>query len=413
MQHPLRPSLAAAVAASLAASLTAQNCYENNAQCFSFAHAPEDSDRLQTGLNLRSKSLRITGDLRYRLRLADTSTGHPYNQADQTAARARVKLEYQATEQARAVVEFNFSETWAGSEAYSDALTDENYNKVSQAYLDVQDMLGFGDEWRIGRSEYVLGNGLILGSCDFLQYPSTFTGAWLSRNFFGKTGEDGKPVDGPLDVEAFVFDDYGPLQTQIDGTRYFGGTARWTFRDCKCAESVGAYYLNGTRDGDTTSEDWWAGAEAKGAAMGLDWRIDGAYRGVNGAKDRTAYSARVSRKFDGIIDEVSFTRTDAEGAMHVNPADFNSAGLLHQFAGAWRSDLDTNQIGISLKPGSDIDVDLAFLTLDRDGAATEQGELEFDIIVGKKFASGVQASAGYGIDDEDRQVAYMQVTLFF
>ena len=415
MHRPTRLLLLAGVAAALTASLSAQNCYENDAQCFSFAPHPDEAPRFDTGINLRSKALRISGDIRFRLRMDNTTeAAAPVRDADQQAARARVKLEYQATEQAMAVVEFNFSETWAGSENYSDARTDENYNKIAQAYLEVNDMLGLGDKWRLGRSEYILGNGMILGSCDFLQYPSTFTGAWLSRNFFGSTDKDGKSVDGPVDVEVFVLDDYGPLQSQIDGTRYAGGTARYTFCECGPVQSIGAFYLDGTRAGDTTSDDWWSGAEAKGQLPAqLDWRLDGAYRGVDQGKDRTAYSARLGRKFEGVLHEVSFTRTDSEGAMHVNPADFNSAGLLHQYAGAWRSDLDTNQLGVSLKPGFGLDVDVNLLDLDRDGTTAQQGEYEVDVIVGKQFPSGVHASAGYGIDDDERQVGYVQVTLFF
>ena len=396
--------LSAAVAATLvcASSLVAQNCYENHSQCFSFAPDADAAGRIESGIALRSKQLTITGDIRFRLRAAETVAGAAYNSNDQQAARARVQLAYQVNEKIQAFVEFNFSETWAGSDPYSDALPGENYNKVAQAYVAVEDMFGFGDKWRVGRSNYVLANGLILGSCDFLQFPSSFTGAWVSRNFFGH------------DVEVFVLDDYGPLQAPVDGTRYGGATGKLNFCKEGPVESVGAYYMAGTNDGDTKSEDSWFGAEGRGAVPGvLQWNAEFAQRNVVGAKDRMAYRARVLRKFECFLEQISLTRTDSEGAMHVNPADFNSAGLLHQYAGAWRSDLDTWQLGFELNPGWGVDVGINLLHLDRDGAAAELGEFEGDVTVGKTLDSGVHVFAGYGRDDDDREVVYAQLTVFF
>lgn len=397
-------ALAAAILA-LASSVAAQNCYDNPTQCFSFAPEPGEVGRVDSGIGLRSKQLTITGDFRLRLRAAETKANAPYGPTgdnDQQAARARVQLAYQATDKARAFVEFNFAETWAGSDPYSDALTDENYNKVSQAYVAIDDMLGFQDKWRVGRSEYILGNGLILGSCDYLQLPSTFTGAWVSRNFGGH------------DLEAFVLDDYGPLQTPVDGTRYAGATGKLNLCKEGVVESVSPYYMAGTRDGDTESEDSWVGVDAVGSfPKVVGWNAGWADRMVDGGKDRMAYRAQVHRKFEGFLEQISLTRTDSEGAMHVNPADFASAGLLHQYAGAWRSDLDTWQLGFDMKPCTGVDLNVTLINLDRDGAAAQQGEFEFDIRAGKMLDSGVHLSAAYGRDDDDREVAFFQMTLFF
>lgn len=398
-------SAAAAAVLAFASSLVAQNCYENPTQCFSFAPEPEDAGRVDSGLGLRSKQLTITGDFRLRIRAAETTADAPYGPTgdnDQQAMRARVQFAYQANEKVKAFFEINLAETWAGSDPYSDALRNENYNKVSQAYVQVDDMLGFQEKWRVGRSEYILANGLILGSCDYLQYPSTFTGVWVSRNFWGH------------DLEAFVLDDYGPLQTPVDGTRYVGGTGKANICKEGPLETVSPYYMAGTRDGDTVSEDQWLGVDATGSVpKAFGWNAGWADRIVDGGEDRMAYRAQVYRKFDCWLSRVALTRTDADGAMHVNPADFASAGLLHQYAGAWRSNLDTWQLAFDMNPGCGVDLNVTLLTLDRDGTAAQQGDFEFDIRAGKKLDSGVHVSAAYGRDNDDREVVFAQLTVFF
>ncbi|MGE3173180.1 MAG: hypothetical protein AB7O97_11200 [Planctomycetota bacterium] len=409
MPRPLSTVAVTAAALGLVHTATAQNCYDDpvNHQCFSFAPPRQDASRLDTGLDqtieLASRKLKVTGDIRLRLRGAETTNGVPYAEADQQATRARVQLEFQVNERAKAFAEFNFSETWAGSESYSDALVGENFNKLSQAWFEVDDMFGFDDRWRAGRSNYVLSNGLVLGSCDFLQHPSTFTGVWASTQIAGH------------DLEVFAFDDYGPLQSMHPGARYAGATGRVHVCEDGLLQTFDPYFMAGTNDGDDGSDDSWIGAHAGGKApWDCTWTADWALRLVDGGDDIQAYSVKAVKEFEDCwLRSVSFTRTDSEGAMHVNPADFNSAGLLHQYAGAWRSDLDTNQFGVGFRPGCGVDLDLNLLTLDRDGAAAQLGHFEADIMAGKQLESGVYVWAGYGFDNEDRQVGYFQVTLYF
>ena len=271
-----------------------------------------------------------------------------------------------------------------------------------------------GERIRIGRSNYFLANGMILGSCDFLQFPGSFTGIWVSRSF------------GDFDFEAFGFDNYGPLQAQLTGggERYAGATARWNVtseEEKGFLESLNAYVLFGTNEGDVNrnGEDHWVGVEGNGHVPGLDaiWRAQFAHRTVEGGMDVSAYRVQVEKIFEepvgGFLRSVSAIRTDSEGALHINPADFNTAGLLHQYGGMWRSDLDTNQLSASMDASSGIDLTAAVLTLDRDGMAVQQGELEFNLLVGKEIRPGLHFGAGYGIDDDTRQVGYAQLSLFF
>ncbi len=429
MKRLLNGAAATAAALSLSAYTTAQQCYSPQNRCFSFASPGEEVERLDTGLTLRSDQLRITGDTRLRSRFAETPTDAPYNANDNHSTRTRVQLDYTVNDWARAFVEFNYSEVWAGAEGYSDAapfqngaigiLSRQNFNGIAQAYMQLDDAFGLGESIRIGRSNYFLANGMILGSCDFLQYPGAFTGIWVSRGFGDAGFEDETPL---IEAEVFAFDNYGPLQSQLTGggERYAGATARWNASENGPIETLNVYYMTGTNDADVrrNSEDWWAGIEGVGhITKNLRWEAQFANRGVDMGADVSAYRASLIYEFDepagGFLRNVSFTRTDSEGALHINPADFNSAGLLHQYGGIWRSDLDTNQLSAQFTPGGDYDCTATVLTLDRDGGATQLGETEFDFLVGKMFREGLHVGAGYAVDDDARQVGYAQITLYF
>jgi len=388
-------SLSAALL-SLATPTDAQACYENDHQCFSFAPAYEDIDVYDTGVPLEGERYKIRGDIRLRARMANAPNDAPYNEADQQATRARVSVEFKVNEHAHVFAEYNFSETWAGSVKYSDADPANPVNELAQAYLHVDDLFGWDDTWRVGRSNYNLGNGLVLGSCDFLQYPSTFTGVWASKQC------------DQLAFEAFAFDNYGQLNL-MPGTRFAGLTTKYDVNEDLVLK---AYYMTGTGDGDLPSDDAWLGVDAGGNAPAeLDWVAEYAHRKVDGGDDLEAYRGRIGRNFDGLLERVSFTRTGSQGAMHVNPADFNSAGLVHQYGGAWRSDINTNQLGFDLAPCEELDLNFNLLTFS--GSDAMLGDTELDVLVGKHLAQGIYGSIGYGRDNEDRQVGYVQLTAYF
>tara|TARA_R110002072_G_scaffold46591_10_gene129267 strand:+ start:311750 stop:313018 length:1269 start_codon:yes stop_codon:yes gene_type:complete len=422
MNRVLAQAAASAAALSLIGSVAAQQCYSPQNQCFSFAPPGGEVERIETGLSLRSNQLKTTGDIRMRARFAEAPTGTFYNTNDQQSTRTRVQLDYTVNEFANAFVEFNFSEVWAGSEGYSDAQPDptsngfasrENFSGIAQAYLQLEDAFGFDEKIRIGRSNYFLANGMVLGSCDFLQYPGAFTGIWASRSF------------GDFDLEVFAFDNYGPLQSQLmgGGERYAGGTARWNASENGPVRDLNVYYMSGTNDGDVrrNANDSWVGIEGVGTLPGnLEWSAQFGHRQVSGGMDVSAYRARIERKFEdaGPLRSIAVTRTDSEGALHINPADFNSAGLLHQYGGMWRSDLDTNQLSFALTPGGGVDATVTFLTLDHDGAQTgginqQLGHSEMDVLLGKEVRPGIHLGGGYSIDNQERQVGYLQVTVFF
>jgi|GEM_PF-3943475 len=60
------PAAAITAAALFAEHAAAQQCYECLNRCFSFAPPGAEVDRMETSLNLRSNSLTVTGDIRWR-----------------------------------------------------------------------------------------------------------------------------------------------------------------------------------------------------------------------------------------------------------------------------------------------------------------------------------------------------------
>jgi hypothetical protein len=212
------PALAA-LGIAVGAPAAAQCGYTSGSpSCFSFAPPPSEIGNVSDDLGLRSDKLTISGDIRFRWRgdSFDRDVMPAYTDGDQIASRARVNLDYIVREGVRAFVQFNFSETFAGSEPYSDAVVGETFNGIAQAYLLTEDLLGLGEELRIGRSYFTLASGLVYGSCDYLQYPASATGLWVSKHF----GEADQHA-----VELFGFDNNGTQTTAATGARFVGARA--------------------------------------------------------------------------------------------------------------------------------------------------------------------------------------------
>jgi hypothetical protein len=394
----------------LAAPAAAQCNYQSGTpQCFSFAPPLTEAGNISENLILRSDKLAITGDVRFRTRNADSPLDAPYARGDQLSTRARVNLDYKVDEHIRAFVQFNFSELWPGSDSYSDAVTDNDFNGVAQAYFLTDDLFGAGETLRIGRSYFTIASGLVYGSCDFLQYPAAGTGVWLSKRF------------GDHSLELFGFDNNGTLTAAANGARYVGATGRIGLGN-EVVAALEPWALFGTGEGDVQSEDEWYGVAAYGGfgecerGQLFQWNGELAQRDVEATDEsRTAYRVNFLTDLHGLtggfVDRLRLTRTESEGAMHINPGDFNTAGLLHQYAGAWRSDLDTSQVGLSFQPHERITLDLAYLALDPAGVGgvTHEG----NVMLGGKLREGAFAWLGYGRDDDDREVLYTQLTIFF
>ncbi|MCY3001062.1 MAG: hypothetical protein NTV21_04595 [Planctomycetota bacterium] len=433
MTNPRRVSIALAALA-LAVPAAAQCGYQSGTpQCFSFAPPPPVAGNVGEDLVLVSDKLKISGDIRFRTRNAWKPSGGNYTPTsanpnagvgDQISSRLRINLDFTVNENITTFAQFNFSEVWPGGDAYSDADPNGNTNDfdgMAQAYLQAKDLLGLDETLRIGRSYFALASGLIYGSCDFLQFPAAGTGVWLSREF------------GAHKLEVFGIDNNGTITTNglgndvADGQRFVGAHARIDLGN-ELISALEPYVLFGTADGDRFNaaqgnpdftKDSWYGLAAMGKIDRFTWNGEIAQRNddVPTGSDNTFVGYRVNVLTDtadltgNVLNRVRLTRTDSEGRLHINPGDFNSAGLLHQYGGAWRSDLSTDQLGLTFKPTETLSVDLAYLYMD--STIQSGGSHEVDLMIAKKLREGAHAWVGYGRDEDDRQVLFVQLTVFF
>lgn len=426
---------AIALAASiLSGAATAQCGFDSGTpQCFSFAPPLPEAGNISDDLILVSDKFTVSGDIRFRTRNAwapragnytPSSSNPAAGVGDQISSRLRINLDFKANEKVSTFAQFNFSEVWPGGDAYSDADPNGNTNDfdgIAQAYVLTNDLLGLDETLRIGRSYFALASGLVYGSCDFLQFPAAGTGVWLSRDFGGHK------------LEIFGIDNNGTITTNglgndiADGQRFVGAMGRIDLGN-EAFAALEPYVLMGTSDGDRFvaaqgnpdfTEDSWYGIAGMGKIDRFSWNAEVAQRedDVPTGPDRTYVGYRVNVLADtgdltgNVLDRVRYTRTDAEGRLHINPGDFNSAGLLHQYGGAWRSDLATDQVGLRFAPCDTMTVDLAYLHMD--SQLPTGGEHEVDLMLAAKLLDGAHAWIGYGRDEDDREVLFAQLTVFF
>jgi hypothetical protein len=432
--HTQRLTALALAAAFLSGRALAQCGFQSGTpQCFSFAPPPPQAGNIGEDLILVSDKLAISGDIRMRTRNAwapssgnytPTSSNPAAGVGDQISSRLRLNFDFKVNEKVSAFAQFNFSEVFPGGDAYSDADPNgdtNDFDGIAQAYMVTRDLLGLDETFRAGRSYFALASGLVYGSCDFLQFPASGTGMWLSREF------------GPVRVELFGIDNNGTITTNglgndiADGQRFVGGTSRIDLGN-EYFSAIEAYTLFGTGDGDKFdptqgnpdfTDDSWFGIAGMGKLDRFTWNAEVAQRNddVPTGSDTTFVGYRTNVLADtgdltgDILHRVRYTRTDAEGRLHINPGDFNSAGLLHQYGGAWRSDLSTDQLGFTFKPAENWTVDLAYLYLD--STIQSGGSHEVDLMVAVTLLDGAHAWVGYGRDEDDREVLFTQLTVFF
>ncbi|MEZ6021629.1 MAG: hypothetical protein R3F17_16530 [Planctomycetota bacterium] len=267
--------------------------------------------------------------------------------------------------------------------------------------------MGEGTTVRVG---WLLHPGFRSG-LRFLRLPAVSTAAgtflWISKHYDQHA------------VELFGFGNNGTVTSAADGTRFVGATGRIGLGSDEL-QAIEPWVLFGTGDGDATSDDSWMGVTLHGSIGAqkehpsmFDWNLEYARRDVDATDEtRDAYRIVLSKDTSemwGAVKGIHLTRTESDGAMHINPGDFNTAGLLHQFGGAWRSDLATNQFGMHIEPNEKLDINLAFLNFDAAGNKNN----ELDAMVGYPLAEGVHGWLGYGRDEDDREVIYAQMTMYF
>ncbi len=296
--------------------------------------------------------------------------------------RVRANMNFAVNESSSAFVQWTGTETWGSAASLAENGATGN---ISQAWFSTSNLLSMGADWKMGRSYMTVGSGMVLGSSEWDQRPSTWSGVWISSDAAG------------LAIDAFAING-GALANE----EMWGLSTSLGLGDNGFINAIDPWYIAGA-DG---SEATWMGASAGGTVAMLDWSADWANH-EDGATDDSATSVSVSMGMGDMsgdfINSISYTMTDADGDVTIDAADWNSAGLLG--GGAWASDLETTQIGLCLNLMEGYDVGVNWID---DGS----DDNETDITVSRALGGGVDAWVGYGSQGDD-EVGYIQLSLNF
>ena len=297
--------------------------------------------------------------------------------------RVRANMHFAVNESSSAFVQWTGTETWDTAVAGVEAI--EAAANISQAWFSTSNLLSMGADWKLGRSYMTVGSGMVLGSNEWDQRPSTWSGVWISSDAAG------------LAIDAFAING-GALANE----EMWGLSTSLGLGDNGFINAIDPWYIAGA-DG---SEATWMGASAGGTVAMLDWSADWANH-EDGATDDSATSVSVSMGMGDMsgdfINSISYTMTDADGDVTIDAADWNSAGLLG--GGAWADELETTQIGLCLDIMEGYDVGVNWID---DGG----DDNETDITVSRALGGGVDAWVGYGSQGDD-EVGYIQLSLNF
>jgi hypothetical protein len=337
--------------------------------------------------------LHVTGDARIRNRFAADGIG----ESGAISPRFRINLGYEVNETTTAYIQWTGAETWSGSIA--EGTVDANFgnggdqNAITQAYFSTEDLLGMGATWTMGRRYYGIGSGMVIGSDEFLQSPNTFSGAWVNADIGGQS------------VEIFG------INVDSTAARFIGLSTEFSLGD---TNTISPWYLEGTGEGFFDNADSWLGMEASGAYSSFDWMLDWASKDSDlGDVDalRAGISMDMGDYTNGMVESISYGMTDSDGAVSIEAADFNSAGIAGFYGGAFSSELETQQIGIEFGFCDCLDLGMNFIEFGNDDGSIDDSEM--DIMMGMDLSDNVRAFIGYGETDSDIKVGYLAMKTSF
>jgi len=391
-----------------------------------------------------STSLNISGEARVRNTWFNPARGVGDHKNIDT--RLHLNFAFDVTEQASAFIQFNAAENFGNPGFGPNVATLEpvtlNTGTVNQAYFTATDLVGDGGEFKVGRSFYTLGSGRILGTDDFDQIPSSYSGIWYTNplegwnlevfmitDVFNAGGVNGafagafpagvvRPGQGDADLYGLTFDyvtDAIPLVGTVNIQPY-----------------VLRYAVNGSATGDTM----WYGAQISGEVEdpGVTYNFEGVFVDSDRNKaprnsDFNAWSGTVGvdlGNFTGNLPgnvspilEGGFTQSDKRG-ITINPVYHDEAGIGDwiartsgvQRAGVFSGFAGTQWVAIGLEPVEGWDAHTTFINfVDKTGTGMFDAT-EVDVTLGHTFDAGHALSLGIGWVQPDLGILSDQVVIF-
>jgi hypothetical protein len=346
----------------------------------------------------------IDGDFRARNRWYDDGSDTNNRDID---TRARLNFFFNINENATAFVGFSGREAFGGSYAGRWDMGDIGSSSgegLDRAWVSVDNLVGDGGNVTIGRRYWTAGSGRMLGSEEWDNYVTTFSGIWYNHAA-GGFNIQGAMING---VEN------GPSATD-DMIYFLSGT--WV---CDMIEACGPIALTPwfLRDeaasaGPGGDHETWIGAMIGGEVMGVGYDAEivryewGDSTGnawyIGGEIQLDALESVPGIEGGGL--NIALSQTDDEFAV----PGVNSAGTaygLHYHdavgfadvlgtSGIWSTDTDTWRLGVDISPAEGWMGGLAYMNIDMAGSEYD----EIDLSVGTQLNGGVDAWFGYALID--------------
>ncbi len=344
----------------------------------------------------------ISGDFRARNRWYDSGmSGSSTNNRD-IDTRARLTFDFAINEDARGFVGFSGREAFGGSTAgRHDYGTGES---LERAYVEVDSLVGDGGTVTIGRKYWTAGSGRALGSEQWDNLVTTFSGIWYNH-----------PAGG-FNIEAAMLNGVENGDSATDDMLYYIA-GMWS---CDMIEACGRidfapWFMRdeAASAGSGGTHETWYGVEATGGAMGVGYDAE-VVRYTFGDMNGSAWYVGAGLELEqlesvpGIAGggiNIALSSTDSEFAVPGVNSTGTAYGLEYHNAigfadvlgtsGIWTTDTDTWRVGVDISPAEGWMGGIGLMNIDMGGSEFD----EIDISLGTKLNGGVDAWFGYAIVD--------------
>lgn len=356
-----------------------------------------------------STGLSISGDARLTNWWTDPDGGVE-DQID-LDARVRVNMAWDVNGAATAFVQMVGAETFGTNFGAAPRLTagtrGGSTGHIHQAYFTANNLLGLGGDWKVGRSAFVVGSGRILGTDEWDQVGSTYTGTWFGHecggantNMFMVRLADSSVVGGDVDLYGMTFD-YGldlPGLGSISMTPYILHGMNENAASTNMT-TLGANFTGDLWVFDYNAEAAWQDSYAAGASYSdaHAWAVD---LGVNIEKWVSGLPGGL-----GSTLTVGSSRSDNFGT--VDPIDHAYNGIADQYQ-IWAGTGETH-FGIGFEPVDGWKGGITYYEFEDDAS-------EWDFTLDHALGAGVGLHLGIAsLSDSaaDGNSFYMQLSLPF
>lgn len=313
---------------------------------------------------------------------------------------ATINMLFNVNEDARIFAEINDSTTFGdptfgfgGGGTYDDRAN--GAFDVPRFYVEVDSLAGLGGRSKIGRDEYTVGSGRIVGSDDWDNVPQTHAGMWY----------DNELVEDFMSLHTSITNDIDTGNADESDGRLWVLAAPMSL-DAGGGMTVVPYYVrydgvngvpgvvNGTGGSGT-----WFGVDVSGEIVGFDWEFEFADFS-SGPMGGTAFALDVGYELGALeslpfVDsgevDFKFSSSDAE-FQTITPSYHNAGGYSDRMGGQWTGGTDMFGLGIGLTPAEGWNGELAFYSVENENSGDEWTEI--DLGFSTELGGGVGAFFG-------------------